>query len=97
MPKLDSTAGASTEGHTLFEYAEACSREVDAAVAAWPVVKTAANGARVHCGYAEGGKSKNLSMLWVQEFESTGTALPAALQSIFQSNEMATHAPEWGM
>lgn len=65
MPKLDGNAGKSTEGFTLVEYAEACSKEVDAAVAAWPVVKTATNGAKISCGFAEGGKAGNLSMLWV--------------------------------
>lgn len=35
MATLDACAGSTTEGFTLSEYAEACSREVDAAVAAW--------------------------------------------------------------
>eukprot|EP00729_Bicosta_minor_P010915 gene10915-9747_t len=95
MAKLDACAGSTTEGFTLSEYAEACSREVDAAVAAWPVVKTAGNGARVYCGYAVGGESKNLSVMWVQEFASTCPALPRALQSICQSKDIAVHAKEW--
>ena len=46
MPRLDGCAGKSSEGFTLVEYAQACSNEVDAAAAAWPVVKTANNGAK---------------------------------------------------